>query len=790
MKVRVDLDTCDQHGQCTMAAPDVFWFGEDGLLRYRENIGDDETEAVEEAELLCPVQAITIERGTTYQDSIPSWPLPPSSVGRPNVVIALLDDTGFGSLGCYGSEIATPAMDQLATEGVRFTNFHATALCSPTRASLLTGRNHHAVGMGYLSHVDDGFPGYRGRITHRAATLAEMLGDHGYNTMAVGKWHLAPMDQTTAAGPYDQWPLGRGFERYYGFLEGLTDHYYPELFYDNHPIAPPASPEDGYHLTTDMVDRSIEFVRDQTSVTPEKPFFLYLALGATHTPFQAPPEFVERYRHAYDVGWDVIRERRRRRQLELGVIPPGTELAPPNAGVAAWDSLSPEAQRLYARFQEVFAGFLEHTDREIGRLVRYLAEIDRLDDTIVILLSDNGASQEGGPHGVVNTTSYENERTPGLEENLARIDDIDGRTAHVNYPLGWAQAANTPLKRYKQNNHAGGIRTPLIMRLPNAECAGERRDQFHHVTDVVPTVLELLDLPAPQTRGGHSQLPIDGVSMRETITSPGRPSRERTQYFEMLGHRAIWQDGWKAVALHQRGADYADDQWELYHVDEDFSECHDLARERPDKLAELVSAWWAEAERHQVLPLDDRRFAERASVNIRPSSPRDRSRFTYYAGMQHIGTAAAPPVAGRSFEITAHVVRMQETDEGVLIAHGSVNSGYCLMVEDQQLVYDYNYYGAHHVLRSTTSVPLGRSRLSMRFLRDPETTSGTASLLIDDQPVGDLWLPETFEYLVAFQGLDIGADRLSPVRRHPDGEFAFTGTLEQVVVRILDKPHE
>jgi arylsulfatase len=725
--------------------------------------------------------------GQTYRDSIPWWPETAASVGRPNVVFLVLDDLGFSSLGCFGAEIDTPNIDRLAAEGVQFTNFHATALCSPTRACLLTGRNNHAVGMAYLSHVDDGYPGYRGRISHRAATMGEMLLDQGYNTMAVGKWHLAPMDETTAAGPYDQWPLGRGFERYYGFMEGLTDHYYPELYYDNHLIPPPADPDDGYHLTTDLVDRSIEFVRNQQSVSPEKPFFLHLAFGATHTPFQAPADFVAKYRHRYDEGWDVIRERRYRRQLDEGIIPPGTQLPPRNDDVQAWDQLTPEEKDLYARFQEVYAAFVDHTDHEIGRLLDYLGEVEQLENTIVVLLSDNGASQEGGPHGVVDTTAYENGHFTSLEHNLARIDEIDGRTTHVNYPLGWAQAGNTPLKRYKQNTHAGGIRTPMVIRLPGGEFGGERRSNFQHVTDIVPTVLDYLGIQAPRAYRGLAQLPLNGRSIRPTIESWGSAPKERTQYFETDGHRAIWKDGWKAVAFHRRGTDFGDDEWELYHVDEDFSEFRNLAEERPDKLAELVSAWWVEAGRNQVLPLDDRGFAERANARFRPHSPRDRTRFVYYPDIDHIGTAAAPPVAGRSFAVSAHIARESSVENGVLFAHGSVNSGYCLMIEDNHLVYDYNYYGDHHILRSDDAVPTGKSIVGMRFAIDDAGTGGVASLVIGDTPVGAMRLPETFEHFVAFQGMDVGADRLSPVRHAAKGDFRFQGRLRQVVVEILDE---
>lgn len=736
--------------------------------------------------------------GRTYQDSTPWWPQERDVAGKPNVVVIVLDDLGFGSLGCYGSEIATPAIDSVAQDGVLFSNFHATALCSPTRASLLTGRNPHAVGMAYLSHVDDGYPGYRGRIGHDSATIAETLVDAGYNTFAVGKWHLAPIEQTTAAGPYDQWPLGRGFERYYGFLEALTDQHYPELFRDNTPIDPPATPEEGYHLSEDMVDQALQMVRDQTSVTPEKPFLLYVALGATHTPFQAPEEYIERYRGRYDVGWDAIREERYRRQLELGVIPAGTELPPRNDDVVPWESLSPEAQSVYAKFQEVFAGFLEHTDAQIGRLLAGLESLGRMDDTVVVILSDNGASQEGGQHGVLNTTHYENGHFPELEEVLARADEIDGRTAHVNYPLGWAQAGNTPLKRYKQNTHAGGIRTSMVMRIPEkvlgTRLAGETRDRFQNVSDIVPTLLELTGVEAPADRRGIPQRPYDGRSMVDVLTDPTGADRRRTQYFETVGHRAIWKDGWKAVAFHRRGTDFDADRWELYHVDEDFSEAHDLAEAQPEKLAELVEAWWAEAERNNVLPLDDRGFAERSNARFRPGSPRARDVFVYLNGMSHLGNAAAAPVAGRSISISTRIARPFGDEDGVLLAHGSWNSGYALLVDEGRLVFDYNYYTHHHVLRSADPLPSDTSEVEVRLVLRPGTTAADVTMLVDGREQGAMALDATFENFVAFQGLDVGADRLSPVREHGSGAFPFEGEFDAIRIELLDglvgRPHE
>nr|WP_244954033.1 arylsulfatase [Spelaeicoccus albus] len=703
--------------------------------------------------------------------------------------MVVLDDLGFASLGCYGSEIATPNLDALAAGGVQFTNFHATALCSPTRASLLTGRNSHAVGMAYLSHVDDGFPGYRGAIGHDSATLAEVLVDAGYNTWAVGKWHLAPMDQTTVAGPFDQWPLGRGFEHYYGFLEALSDHFHPELFRDNQSVEPPATPEQGYHLTTDLVDNTVQYLRDQTSVAPQTPFFSYLALGATHTPFHAPREFVERYRGRYDDGWDVIRERRYRRQIELGVIPPRTDLPPRNDDVTAWDSLSADERAASARFQEVYAGFLEHTDHEIGRLLAELEVLGRRKDTIVVVVADNGASQEGGPHGVLNTTHYENGHFPEAAEVVARMDEIDGVSTDVNYPLGWAQAANTPLKRYKQNTHAGGIRTAMIVDVPDrlglALKPGSKRHQFQHVTDIVPTILDLAGVTAPVERAGLRLRPIQGQSMRPVLADSALPSPARTQYFETDGNRAVWKDGWKAVAFHRRGTDFAADKWELYHLDDDVSEAHDLAGSEPERLAELVAAWWEEARANDVLPLDDRGFAERANVKFRPHSPRDRTRWDYYNGMQHIGTGSAPPLPGRSFIISAVIDRPVGTEDGVLIAHGSRNSGYAFLVKDGHLVYDLNHYNRHTLVRSTSTLPTGTCRVAVRFDHDDAGTGGLAVLMIDDEPVGQMRLAETFEYFIAFQGLDVGGDRLSPVHQGDEGEFPFAGRLEVVTIELL-----
>jgi len=728
--------------------------------------------------------------GTTYRESTPWWPEPvrPRD-GAPNVVLVVLDDVGFGSLGCFGSEIDTPAMDSLAQSGVQYTNFHVTPLCSPTRASLLTGRNHHSVGMSMLSNADSGYPGYRGSVSNSAATVAEVLTSAGYNTAAFGKWHLAPIDQTSSAGPYDQWPLGRGFEHFYGFLEGITDQFYPELVQDNHRIDPPAGPEDGYHLSQDLVDQAIDFISDQKSIAPSKPFFAYLAFGAGHTPHQAPKEHLEKYRGRYDAGWDAIREERHARQLELGVIPEGTLLAPRNPGVDPWDDASADGRRVMARMQEAFAAMLDHTDQQLGRLLAHLDTLGIREDTVVLLMADNGASQEGGPIGCVNTIAYENGDDVTLEQNLELIDEIGGPRANSNYPWGWAQAGNTPLKWYKQNTHAGGVRAPLVISWPGGiPTTGEVRRQFHSVIDITPTILEITGTSMPDNFRGVPQMPVHGTSLAYTFDSDPDRSRRTSQYFEMYGHRAIWHDGWKAVARHQRGASYDEDRWELYQLAEDFSECVDLAADRPDVLHELIGRWWAEAERYGVFPLDDRNFAERAAMYSSAASPRRRRDFRFYPGMQRIPGGVSPLIYNRSHRIDASVTST-DADEGVILSQGDTNGGYTFYVRDGALHYEYNHQGTRYRVASATRIPAGEHVLSMHFARDGEFR-GVARLLVDGEQVGAGEIASTARFLVAWQGVFFGRDGLSPVSFDYSSRFEFSGTIHHIDYRIEDDAEE
>jgi arylsulfatase len=695
----------------------------------------------------------------------------------PNIVIFLLDDTGFAELGCYGSEIRTPNIDRLAAEGLRFTNFHTTSLCSSSRAALLTGRNHHSVGMRMLSNVDTGRKSGRGRIHPENGTLAEILRPTGYNTMAVGKWHLAPMEDTSPVGPYDHWPLGKGFERFYGFLEAATDHYFPELTYDNHRIDPPARPEEGYHLTSDLVDHAIGFVKDQVSHGPDRPFFLYFGLGATHAPHQAPQEYIDAYRGVYDCGYDVIREQRYRRQLEMGIIPAGTALAPANPDVPAWDSLNESERMVAVRLQEAYAGFLTHTDDQVGRFLAAMEELGVADDTIVLLLSDNGAAMEGGPVGSVTRIRFFNGLPEDHEFNVEKIGTIGGPNGDNHYPRGWAQAGNTPCKWYKYHSHEGGIRDPLIMRWRNGISArGEIRSQYHHIIDVMPTLIDLAGVEVPPTLAGIHQTPVHGVSMVYSFDDPGSPSRRRVQYYEMFGNRAIYFDGWKAVARHYENQDYELEPWELYRIEEDFSETHDLAQSEPGRLQRMIALWHVEAGKYDVLPLDDR------SVELfgRPPlehSPFARKSFVFYDGISHVQSRSAPNLSNRSFRIDADI-ECDSTTSGFIVVHGNYWSGYGMYMLDGHAVFEYNFCGSVTRIVSTSKVSPVTKRVSLDFERT-DHNRGKAALFIDDSIQGSAEISRTLTF-TAMTGLDVGHNSHGDFSDHLPAPGRFQGTLKKV----------
>ncbi|MYD53430.1 MAG: arylsulfatase [Chloroflexi bacterium] len=727
--------------------------------------------------------------GRTFRESEPWWPeLPTAPQDRPNVVVILFDDTGFSHLGCYGSTIATPNIDRLAANGLRFTNFHVTALCSPTRASLLTGRNHHAVGMRSISSYDPGYPNMRGAVSRNAATMAEMLRDENYATFAVGKWHLNPSETCSQAGPFHDWPLQRGFDRYYGFLSGETDQFYPDLCYDNHLIDPPRTPEEGYHFTEDIVDQATGFLRDHQSVYPGQPFFLYFALGATHSPHQAPAEYIERYRGKFDQGWDEVRKEWFARQLELGVIPEGTELAPRNPGVKPWDDFSPNMKRFLAAFQEAFAGFLTHTDEQIGRLISYLDDSGQLDNTILMLMADNGASQEGGPQGVSDTARYGQPLLDDVDEAQSRLHEIGGPRSSPNYPWGWSQAGNTPLKWYKQNTHGGGVRVPLIVHWPDRITdTGSFRRQFHHVSDVLPTVLESVQATAPEEYAGHRQMPVSGTSFAYAFDDASADTAKEAQYFEMLGHRGIWVDGWKAVTRHQKNDPWGDDEWELYHVAEDFSESNNLATENPEKLRELVDRWWVEAGRYGVLPLDDRSF-QLGGPTQRPGGPHNGLKYRYTPPVSHLPGEIAPAVGLGSWVLEADIERDSGGD-GVIFSRGSVMGGISFYIKDNRLRVDYNAFTEVTEIVSDVEVPEGRCTIGMSMDGDAPSAPGHVTIRLNGEPVGEGDVP----FLVrggfgGRGGADIGSDRKSPVTSSYEAPFEFDGTIHELTLEVTPYP--
>lgn len=723
--------------------------------------------------------------GRTYHESTPWWPEPPAGLGRPNVVLVVLDDTGFAHFGCYGSELATPTIDRLAANGLRYNNFHTTALCSPSRAALLTGRNPHAVGMRGVSNWDTGFPHMRGGIDPRAATVAELLRPHGYATYAAGKWHLAPMEECSAAGPHHNWPLQKGFDRFYGFLQGETDQFHPELTSDNGHVDPPGRPEDGYHVSEDIVDRATGWIADLQSIRPDRPFFCYLAFGATHAPHQAPPAYLARWRGRFDDGYDVARRRWFERQLELGIVPPGTRLAPPNPGVPAWDDLTENQRRFSARLQEAFAAMLEHTDDQIGRLVGFLEGRGLLDDTVLVVLSDNGASREGGPLGVMDEFSFFNGMWEDVDRIVAeRLDDIGGPHSHSNYPWGWAQAGNSPLRWYKQNTYGGGVRDPLVVHWPNGIAArGEIRSQFCHAVDITPTVLDITGAPFDDRHHGVPQLPLHGASIRSTFDDAGAPPPRPVQYFEQMGHRGLWADGWKITTYHEKGEPFADDEWGLFHLDEDFSECVDVRDTHPAKLRELIDAWWREAERHGVLPLDDRSI-ELFGAPARPGTVHARRVYEYLPPVSHVPADAAPPLGGRSWTIDAEVDVPDGGVEGVLYARGSHNVGHSFFVQGGRLQFDYNALGDHHRVTAPVTLGAGPHTLTARFDRDG--AGGTLTIGADGTDLASIEIPRLVRMLGS-TGLDVGRDALSPVVDDYDPPFPWTGTIRRITFRIRSR---
>jgi len=737
--------------------------------------------------------------GRYASESTPWWPEPPRAKdGSPNILYIVLDDVGYGQLSCFGGLCETPNLDRLAANGLRYSNFHTTALCSPTRACLLTGRNHHANAMGGIVEFSFGFPGYNATIPFENGFLSEMLTPHGYSAYAVGKWHLTPHPDNNMAARKDRWPLGRGFERFYGFMGGDTDQWHPELVYDNHQVEPHKTPEEGYHLTEDLADRAIEFVTDLRNVAPTRPFFLYFCTGAGHAPHHAPHEWIEKYRGKFDMGWDKAREMVFERQREMGIVSQGTELTPRPHWIQEWETLSADEKRLYSRMMEVFAGFISHTDHQIGRLLSFLEETGDLDNTLVVAISDNGASAEGGPHGTLNEATFFNRVPESVEENLARIDELGSPTTFNHYPFGWAWAGNTPFQRWKREVHEGGVADPCIVHWPKGiKARGEVRGQYVHAIDITPTVLELLEIDPPKEIKGFTQSAIQGASFAASLDDPAAPNERETQYYEMLGNRAVYHRGWKAVTYHGTEGMIYDgvtdpyrsfdlDDWELYHVENDFSEANDLAREHPEKLRELQDLWWVEAAKNNVLPINARTVGARAA---RPRVGGSRRRFVYYPGGTPVDLDAAVNTKNRSHSITAEVVMPDSGGEGVLLASGGRFGGFALYVKDGFLHYAYNFLGSEiYQVTSSERVPAGACTLVFSFEKTGTAwvgAGGIARLYINGRPAGEGELPRTIPFFAGLsERLQCGRQEGTTTCDDYRAPFAFTGLLKRVTVDV------
>ncbi|MGD2048374.1 MAG: arylsulfatase, partial [Chloroflexota bacterium] len=770
-----------------------------------------------------PGTAFTGVIGRTVDQSEPAWPEPlRAKEGAPNVLFIVLDDTGFGQLGCYGSPIATPNLDRLAANGLLYNNMHTTALCSPTRTCILTGRNHHSNAMSCITEASTGYPGGNGNIPFENGFLSEILQQNGYNTYAIGKWHLTPADQISAAGPYDRWPLGRGFERFYGFLGGETHQYYPELVYDNHQVEPPKTPEEGYHITEDLVDKAISFIADAKQVAPNKPFFMYFCTGAMHAPHHVRKEWSDKYKGQFDDGWEAYREKVFARQKELGIVPVDAELSRHDPDVPRWDSLSAEEKKLYARMMEVFAGFLEHTDHHIGRLIDFLKNLGEFENTLIMVISDNGASSEGGPTGSVNENLFFNNVPESLEENLKRIDELGGPDTFNHYAWGWTWAGNTPFRRWKRETYRGGISDPFFVHFPKGiQAKGEVRAQYTHAIDMVPTVLDVLGIEPSVSIRGVTQSPIEGLSFAHTFEDARAASRRHTQYFEMMGHRSIYHDGWRAVcpwpgpSFAEAGAFFGEpipaeklteldaQHWELYHVEKDFAENHNLAPKRlggveavsPQagaevtvgratvssgeseedaahraKLIEMIGQWYVEAGKYNVLPVDGRgtaRFAEE-----RPQIAKDRTSYTFYPKTQSVPFNAGPRLLNRTHSISAEVEIPEDGAKGALVSFGGTDGGYSFYVKDGKLQYVQNYVARDYLhVESTEPVPTGRHTLRFEFevtgppdMANGKGSPGLAQLYVDGKLVGQTEFPHTTPLSLGLTGgISVGADPGAPV---------------------------
>ena len=735
---------------------------------------------------------------TVSESDAPEFPQsarPPA--GAPNIVIILIDDVGYGQFGTFGGQTPTPGLDRLAAEGLRYTRFHTTALCSPTRAALLTGRNHHSAANGVITEAATGYDGYTGLMPRSAGTVAQVLREYGYATSWFGKNHNTPDWETSLNGPFEHWPSGYGFDYFYGFMGGDMDQWQPTL-YENHNLVP-RSADPKYILTTDLTEHAIQWLRRVRSIDATKPYFLYMAPGATHAPHHVPADWIAKFRGQFDQGWDVYRQQTLERQKRLGVVPANTELTPRPASLPAWESLSADQRRLFARMMEVFAAFTAQTDYEMGRLLDAIRAQPDADNTLIFYIAgDNGSSAEGGLVGLLNENSFFNGVQEALADNLKAIDELGGPKHFNHFPAGWAHAMDTPFQWTKQiASHLGGVRNPLVVSWPaHIRDRGGVRSQFGHVIDIAPTIYEAVGIQAPTMLFGTAQKPIEGVSMAYSFDSAQAVGRHRTQYFEMFINRGIYSDGWWAasragIPWEASPAPFAPDtlRWELYHLDEDFSQAHDLAAQEPGRLRQLQDLWWAEASRYNVLPLDPRKVERlNAELQGRPSPTAGRTSFTYYPGVTALPGGSAPNLLNKSWTVAADLEIPKGAVDGVVWAMGSLDGGFTLYVKNGKPVFVGNFLGrTFSRAASTAPLPQGHVALRGEFAYDGGGMGkgATLSLYVNDQKVGEARMAQTHAFALGLGAtLDIGMDTGAPADEAYASPFPFTGTINTVTIKL------
>jgi arylsulfatase len=756
-------------------------------LQAAATLGESSTKAPEE---------FSGKIGTYYKDSVES---PSKDVkaphGAPNILIWLLDDAGFAHVGSFGGLVATPTLDALAANGLRYNDFNSTGVCSPSRAALLTGRNHHAVGMGAHAKTARGFPGYNARIPKSAASLAKVLTLNGYATYAFGKWDQLPAEHANPAGPFDYWPTGQGFEHFYGFLAAEADQFSPQVYQEHTPIEPGAGKSD-YQFTADIANRAIAAVRSLRAAAPKKPFFMYWATGAVHAPHHAPKEYIDKYKGKFDAGWDVAREQILERQKALGVVPKDTVLPPKPSELPDWSKLSPDERKMHARAMEAFAGYLEFADHEFGRILEELRQTGQLENTLVLATSDNGASSEGGPDASFNTIRFTNGLNPSVKDNIAHLGKWGGPETSPHFSAAWALAGNTPFKYYKQTMYAGGVRVPMIVSWPREiKQAGQIRHQFHHLNDIMPTVLEAAKINLPDQIDGVAQRPLDGASMVYSFANGTMSSPKAVQYFELWGNRAIWSDGWKAIVNHRntpwmmtQAQPFTADRWELYNVAHDINEMQDLAAKNPRKLAEMTTLFDREAKRNQVYPLKD--VADGYEAIQRGIEERIRSvngHFVYSGkGSERIPEELAPPVNDRSYTISATIDVPQEGGDGVIVSMGGQPAGYSLFVRDGRPTFALNYFDQDHrtfAIKSQKALRAGVNTVRFAFQRTGPYR-GRGQLFLNDEKVGQLDMPTLRRFAPINETFDVGADRGSAVSSDYTSPFVFSGNIHSVEFAI------